>query len=440
MLLIELLMKEITKEEYIKYKKQLNTAMQIPLEELFCILDNKIANYNMVVVENRNITMIALPTSGCPHRIHCDGFYGCSMCNYNASTILELANMEALKKRSPEFYGMLIEKYLLKARSSLKKLSAVELITGYDCLNSEEIPDQVFHNYIESKEVLRRKVRPIVSIFETRVTSVNEDKILGWKKNLGKKVVVEFGVEVSHDWIRNHWINKSAGRQAVIKAIEIIHETGCEASGNILIGIPGCTEEQSIQLFIKSEEWLYEIGCDHILCSALCRKDFTMQYFLYETGEKNEFLRKSGLYNGEHTCIPYIFTTMEAICQLIEQHEEMKDRLALSPANFSIYYSQLKMIRFLDKDKIIIQRGIEALKCFSESLDVKELRVCLEEMKDSNLYKEYADLLNRQRMAGDIKETLYHVAKACIEECYPATVAGKIKLLDNEMSLFEQVI
>ena len=432
MLIIELLMEKIHSEEYAKYKKHLDAAMQLPAEELYETLKSKVASMDLVVADQRNITMIALPTRGCPHHIRRNGFYGCSMCNYNGSAIQELAEMEALKIRSPEYYGMLIEKCLADTRDALKKNCPIELITGYDCLNSEEIPDVIFHECIEKREILKRKVRPFISIFETRITSVNEAKILGWKKNLGRKVVVEFGLEVSHDWLRNHWINKAVERQQVIEALEIIHKAECEASGNILIGIPGCTEEQSIELFIESALWLYNIGCDHILFSALCRKPNTLQDFIYQIGKTDDFMCETHLYNGEHTGIPYIFTVMEALCRLLEQHEEVKGKLVLSPANFPIYYAQLGQINILKDEWNVIQKGIDALKRFADAMDVEELRACYEEMKNSKIYEQYMELIEGQKKAGGLKNTIYHVAKACIEK---SNLGAETQMLEKEIML-----
>lgn len=437
MLFIEELMYSIRKEEYMRYKRQLNIAKKMPAKELYNQLEKKINSLDMVVHQKREITMIALPTSGCPHYIREGGFCGCSMCNYNLNLVEDLAKMAVLKLKGPDLYGLLIENSLYNTRKSLIKPSVVELITGYDCLNSEEIPDQVFYKLISEKKILKRKVDPIVSIFETRATSVTKEKLLGWKKNLGKKVVVEFGLEVSNEWIRNYWINKNISDGDVKNALKIIREAGCESSGNILIGIPGCTEKQSIQLFKESAIWLYQNGCNHILCSALSRKRNTLQHYLWQIGNYNSDLCNIGIFCGEHTCIPWIFTVMEAICQLLEEHREVVSCFTLSPPNFPLYYEELLNISFEQKDMYVVKKGIDSLKEFGQSHDVDKLREHLEGMKRSNLYKKYLSLIRKQEKAGGLNKTFYNIAKACVECIWPEDFSIKMKQVEQELSAGE---
>lgn len=71
------------------------------------------------------------------------------------------------------------------------------------------------------------------------------------KAKLGKHSVsvFEFGIEVSDHWIFSQWLNKGTTNSHITRAIQYIHDAGFQAIEDLIIGIPGLTERQSIQLF-----------------------------------------------------------------------------------------------------------------------------------------------------------------------------------------------
>jgi len=405
LLFIEEIMKKIWEKEYIQFSSYMEEADKIPLAELYDNIQKELNGIDTVVKQDKKITMIALATSGCPHHVRKDGFYGCSMCDYDSCYMESLAKINVLKRKSPEMYGEIIRRSLKNARERIGKPSVVELITGYDCLSSEEIPDDVYQELIVREKIFKRKVRPVVSIFEARATSITLDKLHVWKENLGKKVIVELGIEVANDWIRNHWINKAATNQEVRYAVDTIHQAGCEVSANILIGIPGCTEEQSIFLFKEAVRWLSEIGCDHILCSPLCRKNRTLQEFLYQKGKENPRLCKSGIVHGEHTGMPYTQTVIRALYETICEAPDMAPQITLSPANFPIYYRELERLSEADLEKKATKIGIEALKAFEATGDCSKLEAALSQLMTGALSDSYRELLKQQSVVTTILDS-----------------------------------
>lgn len=405
MLFIEEIMKKIWEKEYCQYLSYMEEADQIPLAKLYDSIREELDRMDTVVRQDKKITMIALATSGCPHHVRKDGFYGCSMCDYDSCYMKSLARINVLKQKNPGMYGDIIRRSFKNAREKIGKPSVVELITGYDCLNSEEIPEDVYQELIVREKIFKRKVRPAVSIFEARATSITLDKLLAWKENLGKKVIVELGIEVANDWIRNHWINKAATNQEIKHAVDVIHQAGCEVSANILIGVPGCTEDQSIFLFKESVRWLSEIGCDHILCSPLCRKNRTLQEFLYQRGKDNSRLCQYGIVHGEHTGMPYVHTVIRALYETICEYPRVAETITLSPANFPIYYKELEMLAEADSPKKASEIGIVALKAFEVTGDRSVLDVALNQLMTGSLAASYQKLLKKQSAVATVLDS-----------------------------------
>lgn len=421
------------------YQQELNIADSMDINQLYDLVMEETKQLNTVVYESSKINMIALATSGCPHNNRNNGFNGCSMCDYHSAYGKSLARINTIKRKSPELYAKIVRFSLENARKRLEKPSMIELITGYDCLNSEEIPDEVFEEMIVNGELFKRKRKPFKSVFETRASSVTLDKLLAWKKNLGKKVVVEFGVEVGNDWIRNHWINKNITNQEIKNAIDIIREADCESSANILIGIPGCTELEAIQLFKESAYWLNNLGADHILFSPLGRKERTLQGFIYRNLKDNERLKVLGLVNGEQTSIPWIFTVFEAMAQILVESPGIVEKLTLSPANFPPYICLLKDIYKNTVHLEVIELANKALTKFSRDKNIHDFISSYNDLKNTLLYQDYLELIEKQSKSKHIMNTFYTLSEEIINIFWPDEVEIKLANFKKEIELYTEL-
>jgi radical SAM enzyme (TIGR01210 family) len=420
-----------------EYGAEYNRSCNMDLEKLYETVLEEVKSVNTVVYQSRELNMIALATSGCPHNNKNGRFSGCSMCDYNSSYAGSMARINALKKRSPEKYASIVRFSLENAREKVTVPSVVELITGYDCLNSEEIPDKVYEEVINKGELFKRKRKPYKSIFETRVSSVTLDKLLAWKKNLGKKVVVEFGVEVGNDWVRNHWINKNISDEEIVNAVKTIREAGCESSANILIGIPGCAETQAIELFKASFYWLCDIGTDHILCSPLGRKSRTLQGFIHERLKDNTRLAAVGIVSGEQTGMPWIFTVMEVIQQICDERPDLVERMTLSPANFPPYFKFMEEIyKDTDKEQCVTDT-IGAIKKFGNDKDMDCFADARNRIYKSPFYQEYKEMLEKQEKAGNITDTFSMLGEEISKIFWPEALQDKLDIIKQEIENYK---
>lgn len=399
------------------YEIEFNNALKYEPEKLAEIIIEQIKKVDTVIFQSRELNMIALVTSGCPYNVRNGKMSGCSFCDYNSSETRGVAMLNALKKMSPELYAKVVSFSIENARDKIHRPSAVELITAYDCLNPKEIPEQVYEDVIDKGQMFNRKVRPYKTIFETRASSMNYNKIMSWKKNLGKKVMIEFGVEVGDEWVRNHWVNKNLSAAQIENAIATIRKAECESSGNLLIGVPGLTEEQSIQLFKDSVFMLADLGIDHILCSPLGRKERTLQGYLHTRMVNNDRLKEVGLVNGDQTGMPWIFTVVNALYAVGSERPDIIPKLTMSPANLPPY---LRVTQALYK-------GAELEKCISIAektlkefyninQDFEKIKVLYDEMINDPAYALYEQFLEKQKKAGSLKDTLVILAEELTKE------------------------
>jgi Predicted Fe-S oxidoreductase len=417
-----------------EYAKIYDEAAKHQPDELFNLIIDEVKKVNNVVFQSRGLNMTMLATSGCPHNNRNGKFSGCSMCDYNSNYVEQLAMMSALKHKDPQLYARAIRFSFDDKRGKTPTPGVVELISSHDCLNPEEMPDEVFDEVLGKDDLFRRK--PYKTIFETRVSSITYDKLAKWKEKLGKKVAVEFGIEVHNEWVRNHWINKNISDDQIISAINIIKETGCESSANILIGIPGFTEEHSIQYFKDSFLKLHDMGTDYILCSPLSRKKRTLQGFLYENFRNNTVLEDRGLVCGEHTGMPSIFTTLESICEVMAERPEAVNSITLSPSNFPIYFENIKVLNQSDVEMAkCTDFVIQTLIKFGGDKNINALMEARNSLKNNACYQSYLRFKEKQKAAGSLPEAIYTLGVEIAKALWPEEWDAKEKILKGELKL-----
>jgi radical SAM enzyme (TIGR01210 family) len=270
-----------------------------------------------------NGSLNLLPTDGCAQW----RAGSCAMCNYQGQYTRGQAAMHVLKEEDIGAYGKLLVEKFQDVRGESPEPNWRELVSGYDTLNDREFPQktraQVFGGRLFQEE-------PEVVSIETRAPQITRRKLEEMQKYLGSSTLnLEFGVEVGDEWIRNHWIGKGVTNNQIERAVALAHEYGMKVNPDVIIGIPGLTEEQSKQLFVDTITWLDSLGVDYITVLPVNRKKYTLQGFLHDELRNNERLEGLGLVNGEHTALPWLYTVADSILSLPNQ-KGLEGRLEMS--------------------------------------------------------------------------------------------------------------
>lgn len=417
-----------------EYGRLYNEAMKLTEDELLKTILDKLKSIDNFILKSRELNMTRLLTTGCPHN-HKDGkFSGCSMCDYMSFHLDMIAMVCALKDRSPERYAQAMRYSFDNVRGKSPKPGTVELITGHDCLNPEEIPEEAFDELFNKESLFARK--PYKTIFETRINSITYDRLMKWKEKLGKKVTVEVGIEVWDEWVRNHWIHKNVTGSEIMEALDTVKKAECEISANILIGMPGLTEDISIQLFKETYFKMDELGVDYVLCSPLSRKEKTLQGYIYQNLRDNEKLKSVGLVNGEETAMPSIFTVMDAIYLVLEEKPESLPRMTLSPANFPVYFGIIQNNyqgnAAMEECAALI---MEALKTFSIDKDFRKFADARQAIVKTDSYEKYNTFKNKQNELGNLRNVLTVLGKELAKDLWPGEWETRMEAFRDEIKL-----
>ena len=421
--------KEIWEPVSKKFNEEYERAVSLSALDLY----RQVENDEMAFYQYPRTHMNLFNTCGCSYSTREGYFAGCSMCDYQPDTVVSEARLKALREKDPYLYGKALCKSFKNVRGSCSEPSLFELFSSYDFLDLQEYPDEALEELFLANKLLRR--RPFKYIFEARASSVSKDSLERLKKYVGKdsRVQIEIGVEVADEWIRNHWLNKGIYNHSIISAVDAIHDAGFEASGNVLIGLPGLTEEQSIKLFKQTIRWLESIGVDHYICLPLNRKERTLQGFLYNNLKNNSCLKELGIAQGEHTGLLWKFTVIEALCSIIRDNPERMHKIEIAQITESQNSINNRIAFNYDSDCTCNAKIENALTAYQSEKSLEKLEAVRRETYNDVCYKMYMELLKKQEKSGDILQTIYQTGKEIAKVLWPDKWQAALKLLENEI-------
>lgn len=426
--------RSIWKDESEKYQRSYKESMERDINDLY---DEAMKRARMGLIEYPGVNMNLLVTKGCPHSISDGKFSGCSMCDYHSKFALSLAAMAALRERDPKMYSKVVRASFDNVRGNLPDANIVELVSGYDTLSTDEFPDEAYEEVFGKGRIFKKN--PFLYVFETRASSITRENLerIGRYFDKRDRVQVEIGVEVGNEWIRNHWINKDITNNDIINGVKLVHEAGYKVLADVIIGIPGLTENQSIKYFKETLMWLEELGVDEFTCLPLNRKNRTLQGFLYSNLKTSTRLNGLGGANGEHTGLPWLYTAYEAVYQVLIEKPSMAHKinvLQLNPKKNMIENN----IAYNDNQQCQCNMQVlQVLSQFQTSKNPENYIKAREEMVNSECYHFYSEFKNKQLQLGDITNTMTIIAEEVAKELWPESYNSKLNKFADELKSFK---
>lgn len=401
-MLIKELMSYIWKDKNEEYTRLYNEASSLGQDELYHRVKDKKMTHYAYPGTNMNL----LTCSVCTYRLN-NNFGGCAMCNYENEDIQHKVYMALLRQKNKELYTKAILNSFQNVRGEKAIPNIFELFSSYDVFNENEFPEDVFEQLFKDNNMFSKK--PLGFIFEARANSITKEKLSIIKKYLSNdnRIYIEFGVEVGDEWLRNHWLNKNLTNEEIIHAIKDIHEAGFYASADVLLGIPGLTEEQSIERFIHTILWLDQIGIDQFVVLPLNRKELTLHGVIYQYLSNDEDLLKTGIVQREHTGIPWITSVIKAIDMVFDIKPKILEKFILAQV-FSHQNTVDNITAYNRKGcdcNDIIRNALWNYQNKRNRSEIKEIRKYAESDRHE-CYKDYLDLIKLQKNAGDIPSTV----------------------------------
>lgn len=411
------------------YLKSYSESLKLDAEELFRIHSKNVMEYYQYTGVNMNM----LASLGCPYRSRNGVLSGCSMCDYQSEQAKAQGSLKALREKNPQLYAKTIKTAFQNSRGTNSKANLFELVSGYDSFDGIEVPDEVYEEMYGDKKLFSE--RPFRYIVEGRASSITTEKLKKLKDKLGKKerVSIEFGVEIADEWLRNHWLNKDIKNEQIVNSINSIHEVGFRAQGDVLIGIPGLTEEWSKKIFSDTVFWLDDIGIDEIVALPLNRKEYTLQGFLYKELKENKKLLELGLAQYEHTGIIWLFTVVDALYSVLLERPSLAKKLNLAQlaTNTNSITNEIAYNGSYECD--CFNDIVSSLQSFQVNKDINIILDLRKSFEKDKCYKEYTKLIEKQKKAGSIIDTIKIVGLEVANILWPGEERIILKF-ENELS------
>lgn len=340
-------------------------------------------------------------TSGCSHRNHNGVFAGCSMCNWESADINLHVVLYLLRKKDPILYAKIIRKSFENERGSNVKPAIIEEIATHNVMDSFDFPEEVFNELFDQKPIYAK--RPVYGLIAARAADVELNKLLQWKHQFRQTLIVGIGVEVGHEFLRNHWVNKNSTNAEIEKAIKLISEANCLATADILLGVPGLSPAHSIDELIYTCKWLNTTSVDTILVSPLTRKERTLQHLIYEKLQQNSELIQRGIVDGEFTSVPSLIMVFETLHRTFKEIPEIEAKMKLSPQNGTQYLSYLD--KYFDThsktqmDEYLYNefKNMIHYNMTSSGISKEKVELIIKRLKSEKGYQEFLDNLKMQQ-------------------------------------------
>lgn len=405
-----------------EYKKAYEEALTHTPQELF----KRHTEIKMKYFPYIGVNMNYINTTGCPYRMSGGKLSGCSMCNYQSELAQMQGSLLALRKKDPALYAQAVRMEFQNSRGKNASATAIENVSGYDTLDMNEVPqelcDELFKNELFEQ-------RPFIYNVEARASTITEARLKAFKQTVSdkKRVSIDFGVEISDDWMRNNWLNKNVTNSQIETAVSLLHEYGFKAVGNVILGIPGLTEKQTTDLFVKTVVWMDSVGIDKIVIHALNRKKYTLHGYIYEKLRDVPELSDVGLVRGEHTGLPWLFTIAEALEAIYRTDKKLFDKAVMVKIDTNFNSIKNEISYNADNDCSCNDDMKNYLNSLALSKDYSTLPSAVQEFKADPCYKEYEALLQNQEKCGGLPDTLRllgkHLARSVFGEQWESEYA-----------------
>lgn len=416
-----------------KYDNILEYARTLNGDELYSIVkDNKMPFY---AYPSTNMNLLSCGI--CSYRLK-NNFAGCSMCDYEDKNLMDKIYMTALREKSVKLFTKAIVNSFINTRGERSSPNVFELISSYDVFSDDEFPEELFYEIFVANKLFLKE--PFCYVFETRASSITIEKLNMIKKYLpaNSRVIIEFGVETSNEWIRNHWLNKNIDNKQIFKAIDCIHSSGYKASADVLIGIPGLLELQHIKMFTDTVLWLDKIGVDQMIILPLNRKDYTLHGIIYKYLKDDPLLLNSGLVQGEHTGVPWLTTIISAIYNVIALNPNILNKVNVA----QVYSHQNTVSNITPYNK----HECKCNKILTDELGKMQYKRDYKSIKDAfdyahssmhDCYKDYCEIIKKQGDI-DIVPTLRQLINHLIPHILPLDNKKAQNEFEIELNLYKE--
>jgi uncharacterized Fe-S cluster-containing MiaB family protein len=385
---IKSVMKEILRPISERYLEDIKRAQTMSAEEIY---DELLTNMNLDgdTFDTAMHGTVALITPGCSYNINKGIHCGCSFCDWNESHMGSTALAFTLRQKNISLYKNMQFESFARARSTNQRPNIMEEIAVHNCFDDSEL------SFNEISELFKKNIfsdKPTIGLLQVRAKSITPEKIEKWKPFFKKVLTLGIGVETGDEWIRLHWLNKRTYNFEIEKAINIIHESNCYASANVLISLPGFSYHQNKHHLHSSLKYLNTIGIDSIMISPLINKRYTIQNYFIEQSVENGNRR--------------LYELLESLYDLQELDANIQEKIMFSILNFNEFFNKIE----ISEELVPLVDEICDLLTIGKKKNIYNLVSKIESFRKSDGYSRYLEDVKSQPKWDEIKSHLINQA------------------------------
>ncbi len=431
---IEQVMKKVWEPQSMQYQEVWDKAEKMTSSELYEDILKGFEHVNLDALPNQYMNITNIVTSGCAHCIKDKCFNGCTFCDFYSSYAVDVAKMSVLRQKDRALYAKVV-KYGVEIQRKNSTPALVEYFSAHDTLDEKAITDEVIQELSKVQDEAKRQT--FNCFFETRASSVTEEKLIRWKSQVADKISnraeLVFGTETSDEWLRNHWLNKNIRDEEIDRAISIGKKQKCFVGTTVLMGIPGLPDVYGMKMFVETFLSISRKDVNHIICSPMLPKKSSLQGYIAKEMKENKALQEAGIINGFFTGMPNIVMVFEALCTVIREGIEVSKKLVLCPSFFPPYLEKVRE-GFRDSvNKKEVNFLCDAIQAFTMNADVKMMLKAREQAAEWKFFTDYLEILNKQKEQGDIEHVMQITATELAKHFWPDRWEEYLNMLTGEL-------
>lgn len=213
--------------------------------------------------------------------------------------------------------------------------------------------------------------------------------------------------------------NKSINNNQILDAVRLLKKNKCNTNVNIIFGLPGYNERQSIEELKRTVGALYlNDDIDIITISPLVTRRNTLQGLI----EKNKLMiHKINL-----------VTLFVALIEILSTFPGIENKMVISPPNFQSFVKE--NIMYDDKLSIEILHILQKYVRIGKNIKWKELLEC-SILENKDLF-EYKNQIMEQSSYEEIQNDLYNIALSLSQIVFKEKKKEMIEMFSKELKEF----
>ena len=151
----------------------------------------------------------------------------------------------------------------------------------------------------------------------------------------------------------------------------------------------------------------------------------------------NEKLRTVGLSQEDHTGVPWLFTIATALKQIFDAFPELVKKSGIAQFTNFTHSTDVHIAYNNNANCMCNQSIFDAIDYLAKNRSTEMLNVICTLMNKDKCYAQYAELIEKQYMAGDVANTVKLIVYEIISHLWPEEEDIKKNVFNDELLMMK---